>query len=410
MLFDPGRDLPVVIFSEDRSVGPEINDRRAASAARRLAGVCSVYLLGPSATRALAERLPEGFRVFGGAARLYLPRLDINDPEDLSRHRWYPPWMFGRHVDRAGQLVASRLATTFSWPSPPDEWDKLRSLVSRPTDKEIADRVSDLTSERALDRNDVDALRQENLELMELLVLADSERHSFQTETRAELARLREELARVRDAWLDDVADLESVAAERDALARSFREVGRSESQPDKDAVDDRRIDLLEVPLSPSAAMDLARTELQHVVIHPEALRDVDRLDGVEKDRVWASHTWQGLCALEAYAADVASGTDANGFFLWCKRTGRWPTNKVAMVESETVMDTPALARHRRLPVAAEVSQSGSIEMQAHLKIQIGGATNVPRLYFYDDTGGTTRKIHVGFYGPHDLMPNTRTN
>lgn len=31
-------------------------------------------------------------------------------------------------------------------------------------------------------------------------------------------------------------------------------------------------------------------------------------------------------------------------------------------------------------------------------------------VYFHDDTGGTTGKVHVGFIGPHGLMPNTRTN
>ena len=31
------------------------------------------------------------------------------------------------------------------------------------------------------------------------------------------------------------------------------------------------------------------------------------------------------------------------------------------------------------------------------------------RIYFYDDTHGNTGKIHVGFIGPHYLMPNTKS-
>jgi len=48
--------------------------------------------------------------------------------------------------------------------------------------------------------------------------------------------------------------------------------------------------------------------------------------------------------------------------------------------------------------------------MQAQLKIQPGGGQDIPRLYFHDDTKGTTGKIHVGFFGLHYLMPNTKTN
>jgi hypothetical protein len=45
--------------------------------------------------------------------------------------------------------------------------------------------------------------------------------------------------------------------------------------------------------------------------------------------------------------------------------------------------------------------------MVAHAKIQIRGGGNIPRIFFYDDTKGPTRKVHIGFIGPHELVPTS---
>jgi hypothetical protein len=38
--------------------------------------------------------------------------------------------------------------------------------------------------------------------------------------------------------------------------------------------------------------------------------------------------------------------------------------------------------------------------MEEHIKIEPGG-TPCPRIYYYDDTRGVTKKIHVGWFGDH---------
>lgn len=48
--------------------------------------------------------------------------------------------------------------------------------------------------------------------------------------------------------------------------------------------------------------------------------------------------------------------------------------------------------------------------MLAHLKISEGGGSLAPRVYFHDDTGGATGKMHIGLVGPHYLVPNKSTN
>ena len=80
------------------------------------------------------------------------------------------------------------------------------------------------------------------------------------------------------------------------------------------------------------------------------------------------------------------------------------------MSESETVMSNERLRSFRLLPVTTSVDRTGTTVMEAHLKIAEGGGGNAPRMYFLDDTGGPTGKIHVGFFGPHRHMPNTKTN
>jgi hypothetical protein len=45
--------------------------------------------------------------------------------------------------------------------------------------------------------------------------------------------------------------------------------------------------------------------------------------------------------------------------------------------------------------------------MLAHIKSIQGGGMQIPRIYFHDDTKGKTGKVHIGFIGPHDLVPNT---
>ena len=79
------------------------------------------------------------------------------------------------------------------------------------------------------------------------------------------------------------------------------------------------------------------------------------------------------------------------------------------MSESESVTNNRAQRAARNLPVDTAVSASGRIEMFAHLKVAEGGGNNIPRIYFHDDTRGPTGKVHVGFFGQHAYMENTKT-
>lgn len=405
LLFSPLRDLPVVIFSPDVRQTPEINDRRARSAATTLAGLASVHLLGPNAIAAFNNALPKGFQVYGGAARLYFPAIDVDDAEDSARHRWYPTRTFVQDPRRAGMLIAHRLATARRWVDPPSQWEQLRSLVTRPSEEQLAIRRAEIVETLDGGEDEVERLRAERGQLLELLVVAESERDTVISELTVERNRLRAQIDAVQESSLDDAVALEELVRERDELRRTIRLVSEGTSNALTDT-----FETVDIPLSPSEAIEVAREHLARVVIPAEALQEVDSLDESLKDRIWASTTWQGLVALEQYARAVEAGESHGSFYLWCQESGAWPTSKLSMVESESVRNEERLRRCRMLPVSRDVDPRGELFMEAHLKIQNGGGPTIPRLYFHDDTRGTTGKIHIGFYGPHSLMPNTRTN
>jgi hypothetical protein len=60
--------------------------------------------------------------------------------------------------------------------------------------------------------------------------------------------------------------------------------------------------------------------------------------------------------------------------------------------------------------VATALDRSGSMIMTAHLKIAEGGGMLAPRIYFHDDTKGPTKRVHVGYFGPHRNVPNISAN
>jgi len=408
-LVDPERTVPIAVFSTDQNLEPKANMARAAAAAETLAGLAAVWMASPRTLTALNAQLHDGFRVWGGAVRLYLPGLDMDDPDDAARHRWFAPRMFDRHPRRAGQLLGQRLLRSSIDTAPPQAWERFRLLIARPGDDELANRVAAIR-DRSLTGTDtgIEALQAHNSELIELLALAEAERDAQQELADKEIRELRDRLRVLEEEHLDDVIQLEEIDNELQAVRRSFQAIassGNGATGDGSDPIDETP------PLTPSDAAERARSQLHRLCIPEAALRDTHRLDESNKCSVWASHTWQAFRALHDYAADVASGSFTDGgFYQWCSDTGRWPTTKLSMTESQTVMSNARLAACRMLPVSKNVHASGHVAMQAHLKIQPGGGPTIPRLYFHDDTKGATGQVHVGFFGPHDLMPNTKTN
>ncbi|HEX7096570.1 MAG TPA: hypothetical protein VF183_11850 [Acidimicrobiales bacterium] len=280
-------------------------------------------------------------------------------------------------------------------------------MVIRPDDAELATLVTNRReSLPAVADDELVQLRADVEYLLEQAVLLEQTLNAEREEAAQEIARLRSLNRELEDEILDAVKQMEDLARERAELLVVLRHTHAEEATVSET---DTELESLS-PTSCAEAIELARLHLKYVVVHEDAPRDVERLDEALKTSVWAETLWQGLRALDLYARDVEIRGSVGGFYEWCKRTAAWPVNKLTMVEGEQTMANERLRSMRMLPVDTAVAEGGRIEMQAHLKIQPGGGNNIPRVYFHDDTGGVTGKIHVGFIGPHDLMPNTKAN
>jgi hypothetical protein len=236
----------------------------------------------------------------------------------------------------------------------------------------------------------------------ELLQLAEEEIDSAQQQ----VSGLQGELQQAREEVIDqliEIEDRDEQIAQLLRLTDSYR-IGSG----------DLPASVVEVPVavdSMASALDEARVHLSGIVVPPGIERDIEELDQTPAARTWANGLWRGLRALDAYASSTESG--GGGFREWCQlgRAYAWSTSskKYAAVESDSVRQNPDFRNQRVLPVSSQVDESGEVFMEQHLKIAEGGGEQAPRVYFYDDSAGTTGKVHVGFVGPHRHMRNTRT-
>jgi hypothetical protein len=165
------------------------------------------------------------------------------------------------------------------------------------------------------------------------------------------------------------------------------------------------------VPMSFAELNELAHDRMRHLVLTYDKSKAVD-LDDDIKSSAWAPKAWDALLALDSYSACSAGGEGFGGTFRdFCEAAPHgmrtYPVTRVAMVESDSVRNDKKFRQQRMFFVPTEADASRKVFMEAHIKIDNKGRI-APRIHFYDDTSGATRKVIVGYIGPH--LPNTRTN
>lgn len=372
-LASPDRTLPVIVCSEPGSASDDAWNRTAHKIAARVEGVATVATLDSQAVTAFKEQLGE-LAIWGGGIRVYVPG-PVLPGSDGWRHRFYR----GAQLDEAPKPTIDRIVYSVTQLSArrrvPDTFRMFDEQAGS-----LLDGAAPLVRASELDaeRDDREFERE----------LAIEER----SELEKELSRATGHLARLKDALnrqgLSDL--LWGTEHETDA------------SVPDEVQVTSEAVLAAQVYLS------------QWLAVPDTAARDLDEIDTAPTAYAWGNNTWRGLRALAAYAEDRNNGWDKGGFWEWCASGPAlgWPASskKLSMSESETVQNNSKLARARIFKIEKAVSDSGEITMLAHLKISEGGGNLAPRVYFFDDTGGTTGKVHVGLVGPHYLVPNKSTN
>ena len=379
----PDRQLPIVVFSPDHVADPSISIQRAKRAARTLAGVCQVHLLVPQGEPEFQAKLGRDLGVWAGACRVYMPRLVVEAP-DPRQHRYFLARNLGRHASGAGLRISRYLSPLIARQRAPKPYVRYRHLLDADYETQISELFNEL--ELQLQQNE----------------------------------QLDSQLKAAEDSYTDALAEIEDLNVLQAQMQRNLREVWRAvEATGSRKSIEQHLHDEpteddpgdLELPESCSKAAELARLHFRNISFPDEACRELSRLDATIESSAWAKTAWRGFLALDEYAQSAIAG--GGGFYQWCASgASSWSssTKKLAMVESESVRQDDKLKKARELPVDRRVSRSGRIFMGAHLKVSEGGGPLAPRIYFYDDTGGETGKVHIGFFGPHDHMPNKRTN
>lgn len=364
------RTLPVVVCSEPGGAHDGSWRTWADRIAARVEGVATVIVLDNEAVTAFKEQLGS-LAVWGGGIRIYNPSA-VEDFADGWRHRFItrarltdaPDPSINRIVYSVLQLSTRR---------------KIPNVLSAP-----------FASPDAVDlQEEADATGLDEAERAQLEAALDVE-IAERSELERELAVTNGHLGRLRDKLIEaGMGDL-FWGVQHEAVAEI------------PDDVQDT-----------SEAIFAAQAYLTDWVVLPDsAVREVDNLDTAPAAYAWGNATWRGLRSLAAYAEQRANGFDGGGFRDWCMLGApfAWPatTKKLAMRESQTVEDSPKYWKPRTFKVSTDVRPGGEVVMWAHLKISEGGGDLAPRVYFHDDTGGETKKVHVGFVGPHYLVPNTK--
>jgi hypothetical protein len=377
-LTDIERDVPVVVFSQL----PEWFSGRAAMhaeamtrAARMVAGLALICTIDESDGAKLGAAIQESYSVWDGAFRIYLPGLDPALSEEY-RHRYtiLPRYINNAHA--AGKLISRAVVLRAGTRRPPDSYESaMRLRDAGVAEKQDTEELLDLALTENKDLTDRIASADQSY----LGILDDKQ--SLETENnwlRHELNGARKQLAKLRKAHPDDVLDIAD--------------------EPPADVV------------LPSEAVEKARQYLgDHLDFPEKAAVDLQDIDTCVEARSWGSTSWRAFLALHAYAKELAEGENT-GFWTWCKDSKHplaWPATpkKLAMTESDTVKNNDRLRTKRVFPVDPRVDPSGEVFMEAHIKIAEGGGRLAPRIYFL--VSSETKKVHIGYFGPHGNVPNT---
>ncbi|MEV6008380.1 hypothetical protein AB0M29_16380 [Streptomyces sp. NPDC051976] len=384
-LCDRERRLPIVVASvpfgtdADRWL-EDVVDR----AFTQLVGRAVLYVLTREAQPAFNKTL-EHHPVFGGGIRTYMPGVDPAWAADGQRH----PVMSRATVEadpvRAATVLTALPRNLASHAPLPQALARLHAQAPLPPGAEHGDELARLKA-------DHDSL----LRLLDEAAEAEAARYKQVRELQHDLADAN---------WLAEEFYAERRAAQQQVrvLQRRLQQVGAYEAAfaPVDDDEDD--------PLPGSFTELHARLGQFPTLVFTGDAKLLTGLDDRSKPN-WVNITWEALLALEEFAAASVAGRARGDFRAWCQDlpsgSHPFPAGKVLMKESDTVWRNLSWRKERMLPVPAEVDPSGTVYMEAHLRIG-GGSMISPRLHFYDDCAGTGR-LYIGHIGPH--LTNTRSS
>lgn len=374
-LADTERSIPYLLIRTGKGTERRLSMQRATRASETLAGLAQVFAIDEKSIRYLNGVLAPSQQLSEVGARLMMPGA-MSAPDDERLTHFIASADLDDNQKTLGRMMLRRIGMTSQWPAVPVTWAMLK--------RECDHRRIELLQEAKL--------RGESIDTGAILRPLDPNEHL------SEIERLREQIDYLQEEVLVAVYAAEEEADKAEAYLNSL--VGRltSGEQP---------LHLRMKRKSITATIAEARPLLRNVVIPISAERSIDVLDGSGSSEIWASDISQLLSSMELFASEVKRNRFNGDFLKWCNNGGGYSANKIAMKESEPTMKDPALKATRLFPVSTDLDVTGTKQMVAHAKIQMKGGGQIPRVYFFDDLKGSTGKIHIGFIGPHFLVPTS---
>jgi hypothetical protein len=374
-LSDEGRSIPYLLMRVGKGTERKLSIQRATRASETLAGLAQVFAVDEKSIKYLNGVLSQAHQLEEVGARLMMPGA-LNSPWDERLTHFISSVDLDDNQKTLGRMMLRRIGMTSQWPTVPVTW----AMLKRECDQKRVELLQEAKSRGA------------SIDTGAIVRPLDS------NENAAEIQRLRDQID-----YLQEEVLVAAIAAEEEAAkAENFLNalVGRLTSGDPPIHLRMKRQNVL-------GTIAEARLHVQHVVIPVSAENSIEVLDGSASSETWAGDISQLFAAMEAYAIAVARRTFNGDFLKWCDDGGGYFANKIAMKESEPTMKDPKLKLTRVFPVSTELDVTGMKVMVAHAKIQMRGGGQIPRVYFYDDTKGATKKMHIGFIGPHFLVPTS---
>ena len=369
-LNDPDRILPYLVIRGGRGSDFNQSMQRAVRASETLAGIAQVFVVDESSSTFLNPLLGEELWIDERSARLLMPGVteDVLNP---ALSFLVPFDDLDDDMKTLGRLVLQHISRTSHWPELPDEW------IERKREVEAA-RIQLLHSQGAI-------------EAIDWSIPADA------TSTEAEVRRLR---ARVDQ--LQNEAQTAAIAAQeiseqyQTLLNKTAVQLTNGEHHPM--ALGSGTI---------KRVIDDVRRMSKYVVIPESAERSIEDLESNMSATVWAKDMARLFVAMERYGTEVSANRFHGNLFMWCTESGLYPDAKISMQESHSTKVGARTHDARVFAVSTDLDHSGMKLMIAHAKIQLRGRGTIPRVFFFDDMKGPTKKIHIGFIGRHDFVPTS---
>lgn len=364
-VLDGNRSVPFIVMTLGHGETEASLKDRANEVQRRVCGVASVILLFGPAQPEFERTIGEDLRVFGGGLRTYLPGVT----QRHARRNRYIPGARLAELDRYGWDRAFRgLVQQATSARPPAEVrsDLVQAFRGAATDRGAEELLADLIAvETAAEEKD------------------------------AKIADLTAQLRQILD-------ETDSLRHDLDKAQRTVAWHESNNGQPTPVAIE---ADSEPSPSTCTDAIERAIDELDFVVVGEAAIDHVGQLDNEGHRSVWAETLWNALSALSDYGKAKSEGFDGD-IAKWLDQNATCSVD-YSGTEGPTVRKTEKYRAPRNFAVPTEVDESGRKEMFAHVRIG-SGKPPAPRLHLYDDTRGPSKKVHIGYVGPH--LPTPKTN